>query len=147
MLPQLDPTFYVSQLFWAAVCVTALVVVLKRRVIPRINDVVAKRNTFIAGEKALVEAAEREMAELEKEIERLKDEGLRSAAEIMREAVVRAEATLKECVNDTKKENDLVAHETRRKLNNELMDLESTLKTQIDGAAQAICDRLFWGVS
>ncbi|MDR1609446.1 MAG: hypothetical protein LBR78_01150 [Holosporales bacterium] len=144
MLPQLDSSFYVSQLFWLGVCLSVLVVFLKRRIIPRVNGIFSKRDAFMAKEKTLVENAEAEIARMEAEIERLREDKLRSVSAIMKGAIEKSDAMLREQVGLMKAENDVIINETRRKLNDELRNLESALKIQIDITAQIIFEKLFF---
>ncbi len=46
MLPQLDPTWYASQLFWLVVCVLVMHLLLAHVVLPRLHAVVQGRATF-----------------------------------------------------------------------------------------------------
>jgi F-type H+-transporting ATPase subunit b len=145
VLPQLDSSFYISQLFWLAVCLAVLVIFLKRRVIPRVNSIISRRDTFMAKERSLVENAETEIARMEAEIERLREDRLRSVSAIMKGAIEKSDTTLRDQIGLMKAENDAIISETRRKLNDELKNLESTLKMQIDITTQIIFERLFFG--
>jgi F-type H+-transporting ATPase subunit b len=42
-MPQLDPTWFASQLFWLAICFVALYAILSRLVLPPIQDILARR--------------------------------------------------------------------------------------------------------
>ena len=63
MLPQLDLTHYSSQIFWLVVCAVVLIVAMRKVFIPRMNDIIKRR------EKAIVSGAEKL-----KELERVRDE-------------------------------------------------------------------------
>ena len=63
MLPQLDLTHYSSQIFWLVVCAVVLIVAMRKVFIPRMNDIITRR------EKAIVSGAEKL-----KELERVRDE-------------------------------------------------------------------------
>ena len=63
MLPQLDLTHYSSQVFWLVVCAVVLIVAMRKVFIPRMNDIIKRR------EKAIVSGAEKL-----KELERVRDE-------------------------------------------------------------------------
>lgn len=72
-MPQLDPTYFASQLFWLAVVLLAMYVLMSRWVVPRIASVVEGRERKVSGDlsaaeearsqaKAAIAAYEREMA-------------------------------------------------------------------------------------
>jgi F0F1-type ATP synthase membrane subunit b/b' len=124
-----------------------LVVFLKRLIIPRVNGVISRRDAFMAKEKTLIENAEAEIARMEAEIERLKEDRLKSVSAIMKGAIEKSDVTLREQVGLIKAENDVIINEVRRKLNDELSNLESALKMQIDTTAQIIFERLFFKAS
>ncbi|MDR2458580.1 MAG: hypothetical protein LBD43_00580 [Holosporales bacterium] len=147
MLPQLDSSSYISQLFWLGVCLSVLFIFLKRRVIPRINSILSKRDAFMAKERSLVESAETEIARMEAEIERLKEDRLRSVSAIVKVAIEKSDVTLREQIGLIKAENDTILNETHKRLNDELGNLETTLKIQIDITAQIIFERLFFKAS
>jgi F-type H+-transporting ATPase subunit b len=46
-VPQLDPTWFASQLFWLFVCFSLLYVVLSRIILPPLQNVIATRNSTI----------------------------------------------------------------------------------------------------
>ena len=49
-MPQLDPTWFASQLFWLAICFVALYVMLSRLVLPPLLDIMAKRSETLASD-------------------------------------------------------------------------------------------------
>lgn len=53
-IPQLDPTWFASQLFWLAICFAALIVIVTFQITPGIRRVLEDRDTIIRRE--LVEA-------------------------------------------------------------------------------------------
>lgn len=55
-MPQLDPTWFTSQLFWLALTFVGLYIVLSRMVLPPLMDVLARRDQTIRDD---VEAAQR----------------------------------------------------------------------------------------
>lgn len=59
-MPQLDPTYFASQLFWLAVTFVAMYVVMSRIVIPSISRVIERRETKIAADIAAAQSAKSE---------------------------------------------------------------------------------------
>lgn len=61
-LPQFDPTWYPSQIFWLAVAFVSLYIVFSRRILPAISGVIENRNERIRGD---ADTAERLKTEAE----------------------------------------------------------------------------------
>ena len=68
-MPQLDPTWFVSQLFWLFITFTLLYIVLARLVLPPLMHIVARREGTIEGDIAMAETlkAKAETARLDYE--------------------------------------------------------------------------------
>ena len=63
-MPQLDPTFFASQVFWLALTFIPLVVVIWTALLPKIRGVVEGRDQRIAGDLDRAAAAKAEAAHL-----------------------------------------------------------------------------------
>ena len=61
-MPQLDPTWFVSQVFWLAICFVALYFMLSKLVLPPLLDIMAKRTDTLATD---IDTAQRLKAEAE----------------------------------------------------------------------------------
>ncbi len=77
-MPQLNPEFYISQLFWLVVTFSFLFVFLWRISLPRIGNVLDKRerkiNEDLATAKDLQEEAEKLQKKIDDEIQKAKTE-------------------------------------------------------------------------
>ncbi|MDR1333101.1 MAG: hypothetical protein LBJ69_01725 [Holosporales bacterium] len=147
MLPQLNSSFYVSQLFWLFVCLSVLVVFLRRRVIPRLNSALAERDTFVSKEEHDINAIETDITGLETEIESMKETEIKNTTEIIRKAVRKTEITMDEQLRIMKEEHDEIISKTRKRANDEFRNLGSAFKIQIDITAQIVFERLISGRS
>jgi len=56
-MPQLDPTWFASQIFWLAVCFTLLYVLLARIVLPPLSKTIERRAGTVSGDLAAAETA------------------------------------------------------------------------------------------
>ena len=76
-MPQLNPEFFISQLFWLVVTFSFLLVFLWRISLPRIGSVLEKRekkiNDDIAAAKKLQEDAEKIQTEIEEKLKEVKN--------------------------------------------------------------------------
>lgn len=65
-MPQLDPTWFASQLFWLAVCFVFLYILLSRLVLPPLQNVMGSRKTAMDGDLAAAQDF-KQQAELAKQ--------------------------------------------------------------------------------
>ena len=76
-MPQLNPEFFITQLFWLVVTFSFLLVFLWRISLPRISSVLEKRekkiNDDIAAAKKLQEDAEKIQQEIEEKLKEVKN--------------------------------------------------------------------------
>lgn len=86
-MPQLDPTWFASQIFWLAICFVSLYFMLSRLVLPPLLDIMAKRTQTLASD---VESAQRFKTEAEQarqDYEKALAEARNNAQELMNKAV------------------------------------------------------------
>jgi F0F1-type ATP synthase membrane subunit b/b' len=143
MLPQLDSSFYSSQLFWLIICLLVLVILFKRRFIPRIDALLAKREAFTSKKLADITAMEAEVIRLEENVKNLQEARIRDTAEAIKYAIKRSEEMKEEQLEIVKKENEAMLGNEREKLNSEIKNLEKFFKDQIDTTAQIVFEKLF----
>ena len=73
-MPQLNPEFFVSQLFWLVVTFTFLLIFLWRISLPRIGSVLKKREKKINDDIATAKKLQAEAEVIQKKIEEVKKE-------------------------------------------------------------------------
>ena len=70
-MPQLNPEFFISQLFWLILTFTFLFIFLWRISLPRISSVLEKRETKINDDVAVAKQLQAEAEEIQKKIDEL----------------------------------------------------------------------------
>ena len=105
-MPQLNPEFFISQLFWLAIFFSLLFIVLWRISLPRIATVLEKRQTKI-------------------------DENLSSAKELQEQAK-NIENKINIQINNAKQERDELIKDTINSLQNEVSLQLSTLDKELE---------------
>ncbi|MDR0942628.1 MAG: hypothetical protein LBM19_03400 [Holosporales bacterium] len=143
MLPQLDSSFYTSQLFWLFVCLAILIAAFKKCFIPRINSIRLKRSSFIEKKNNDIKVLESSVLKLEEEIRALKELEIKRSSEIIKDAVKKSEIALNERSKIIKRENEKSIDETRSKFGSEIKNLELRFNSQIISATQKIYEKLF----
>lgn len=144
MLPQLDSTYYSSQLFWLFICFIILIVLFKKVFVPRMNSLLNKRDSIITEGKLSIDKLKTEIADLEDEIESIKRREIKQTSQIIKNAIAKTEKTLDEQLNFIKNENAEIIHAERLKFRSEVDSLSSVYKSQIDNFSNDLLQKLFW---
>ncbi|MDR1289495.1 MAG: hypothetical protein LBJ77_03885 [Holosporales bacterium] len=145
MLPQLDTSFYFSQLFWLCVSLSVLIVAFKKCFIPRMDKVFQARGQHIKEHSEAIEKLEHDLIETENLIKQIQEDGLRRSAEIVRNAVKKYENAIDTQLKFMRAENEERMNATRNRIRKEIDGLESIFKMQVEITAQTAFERLFSG--
>lgn len=126
-MPQLDPTWYPSQLFWLCVCFFTMLFIMGKIFAPRIADILAQRQHKI--DDYLVKA--NQIQEQAEESLKKYHEALAKATEDANAAIELAHKELGEYI--AKKQDDLT-----RKLNEKIKDGETQINQEKEKALQEV---------
>ncbi|MBY0406220.1 MAG: hypothetical protein K2Q01_00890 [Rickettsiales bacterium] len=126
-MPQLDPTWFASQIFWLALCFGLLYVLLSRVVLPPLMGTMAQRSGTIASD---IESAQ--TLKLEAEQARIGYE------KTMAEARSKAQSVVNEAVADQKAKAEAKGKELERQIEQKL----AAATQQIEGKKAAMMEQL-----
>lgn len=126
-MPQLDPAWYPSQLFWLCVCFFTMLFIMGKIFAPRIADILAQRQHKI--DDYLVKA--NQIQEQAEESLKKYHEALAKATEDANAAIELAHKELGEYI--AKKQDDLA-----RKLNEKIKDGETQINQEKEKALQEV---------
>ena len=115
-MPQLNPEFFVSQLFWLVVTFSFLFVFLWRVSLPRIGNVLEKRERKITEDLTVAKELQAEASQIQEEIEKQLKQARTDASEMIKSSSM--------ALQD--------------KAQTELKKLDKELETKIDESAKAI---------
>ena len=115
-MPQLNPEFFVSQLFWLVVTFSFLFVFLWRVSLPRIGNVLEKRERKITEDLTAAKELQAEASQIQEEIENQLKQARTDASEMIKSSSM--------ALQD--------------KAQTELKKLDKELETKIDESAKAI---------
>ena len=115
-MPQLNPEFFVSQLFWLVVTFSFLFVFLWRVSLPRIGNVLEKRERKITEDLTAAKELQAEASQIQEEIEKQLKQARTGASEMIKSSSI--------ALQD--------------KAQTELKKLDKELETKIDESAKAI---------
>ncbi len=126
-MPQLDPTWYVSQLFWLCVCFFTMLFIMGKLIAPRIADILAQRQRKI--DDYLVKAHQ---------IKEQAEESLQKYHNALAKATAEADETLaqtqKELADYISKKQD----ELSQKLNAKITEGEAQINAQKEQAMKEV---------
>ena len=126
-MPQLDPTWYVSQLFWLCVCFFTMLFIMGKIIAPRIADILAQRQRKI--DDYLVKAHQ---------IKEQAEESLQKYHEALAKATAEADDALEQTHREladyiSKKQDDLA-----KKLNAKISEGEAQINAQKEQALKEV---------
>lgn len=142
-MPQFDISFYFSQFFWMTICLCALVYTFKNVFIPRMNDIISKRDEYISKYNKQAENIEKEIVTLQKNIEDVKRATAKKTEETLKRAIKSGDEIVNSQLNAIKEENLALINGTRSRLTEEMKNIEKNSKIAIDEIAHKMFDRLF----
>lgn len=99
-MPQLDPTWFASQLFWLAVTFGCLYLVLARAVLPPLMGVMAGRKTAVEGDLRLAQELKDKAEQAKADYERTLAEARARSQKLIDEAVAGQKAGAEKAVRD-----------------------------------------------
>src|SRR5687768_8785350 len=118
-MPQLDPTWFASQLFWLFVTFMALYAVLAYMVLPPLQNIIARRQDTIEGDIASAEKLKTEAEAARQDYERT-----------MAEARDRAQQLISDAMDKQKAKADLANKELDRQIATKLADASRRIATK-----------------
>lgn len=86
-MPQLDPTWFASQLFWLFVSFIALYFVLSKVILPPLLEIIARRKETLEGDLARAQALKTEAEQARLDYERALAEARANAQQVMADAL------------------------------------------------------------
>lgn len=138
-MPQLDPTFFVSQLFWLLVTFVVMYIILAQLFLPKIREVLQDRQTRIASD---LERAE----QLHQEADAAKEDYLTRLAEARKTAgqliatandAINTESAKRHAQLDKRLEKQVKEAETR------ITDMQQTVKEELEKESDALAEYIY----
>lgn len=137
-LPQLDPTWFPSQLFWLAITVAVLYFVFSKRVLPELSSIIENRRTHIQNDLDNAQRLKHEAEEVQTAYETILEEARQKSTAIF----VENEESMKEKIateyqsfqDRAAKENDVFERRIE-KAKQEAMEEMNTIAAEIAASA------------
>jgi len=124
-MPQLNPEFFISQLFWLVVSFSFLLFFLWRFSLPKISNVLDKREKKISDDIATAKKLQIEAEEIQKSIEKKIVNARNEVDDLIK-------STLKNLLNESEMELTKLDKELENKINNSVEIIEKNKLASLD---------------
>ena len=143
MVPQLDTSFYISQIFWILVCVLVLIIAFKKVFIPRMNKLVDKRSEYIKSLEKNIQELEKQVDELSNKLELVQEKKIIETNKIIEKAQYQCDVLLDQTNRELQTENEIAIKQSRKEADTVIRNLDKTLNEQIENVAQELFEKMF----
>ena len=135
-MPQLDPTWFASQLFWLAVTFVTLYVLLSRFILPSLQDVIARRAGAHTGDIEAAQSLKLQAEAARVEYERTMAQAREKAQAMLTEATLASKAKAEQASRDLDQQVARKLAEASQRIatkKKELMDALTPTAVQLAG--------------
>tara|TARA_B100000700_G_scaffold258155_1_gene292315 strand:+ start:176 stop:667 length:492 start_codon:yes stop_codon:yes gene_type:complete len=130
-MPQLNPEFFVSQLFWLVVTFSFLFVFLWRVSLPRIGNVLEKRERKISEDLSAAKELQAEAAKIQETIENQLKQARSDASEIIKSSSISLQNKTQVELGKIDKELEAKIDESAKAIDNSKSELVSQIQEQV----------------
>ena len=130
-MPQLNPEFFVSQLFWLVVTFSFLFVFLWRISLPRIGNVLEKRERKISEDLSAAKELQAEASKIQEKIENQIKQARADASEIIKSSSISFQDKAQAELNKLDKELEAKIDDSARAIEKSKSELVSQIQEQV----------------
>ena len=130
-MPQLNPEFFISQLFWLVVTFSFLFVFLWRVSLPRIGNVLEKRERKISEDLSAAKELQAEAAKIQETIENQLKQARSDASEIIKSSSISLQNKTQVELGKIDKELEAKIDESAKAIDNSKSELVSQIQEQV----------------
>ena len=130
-MPQLNPEFFVSQLFWLVVTFSFLFVFLWRVSLPRIGNVLEKRERKISEDLSAAKELQAEAAQIQETIENQLKQARADASEMIKSSSISLQDKAHIELHKLDKELEAKIDESAKAIENSKSELVSQIQEQV----------------
>ena len=143
MVPQLDTSFYISQVFWLVVCLLVLIIAFKKVFIPRMNKLIQQRADYIKSLEDNIKDLEKQVDALSNKLEEVQQKKIVETNKIIEKAQYQCDVLLDQTNRELQTENEIAIKQSRKEADIIIRNLDKTLNEQIENVAQELFDKMF----
>ena len=131
-MPQLNPEFFVSQLFWLVVTFSFLLVFLWRVSLPRIGNILEKRERKINEDLTAAKELQSEAENIQDKIEQQLKQARSDASELIKSSSARFQDKAQKEISKLEKELDEKINDSSNKIENSKNESLNQIQSQIN---------------
>jgi len=143
MVPQLDTSFYISQIFWIVVCLLVLFIAFKKVFIPRMNKLVDNRSEYVKSLEKNIRDLEKQVDDLSNKLELVQEKKIIETNKIIEKAQYQCDVLLDQTNRELQTENEIAIKQSRKEADTVIRNLDKTLHDQIENVAQELFEKMF----
>ena len=141
-MPQLDPTWFASQLFWLAISFIVLYVLISRVLLPPIAGVMAKRKSAIDGDIATAEKLKKEAKAAKASYEQAMTEARAKTRQLMDDVMAEHHAKAEKAMAETQEKISAKIVEAEKNISNKREQMLVELGHETNEMAKLITKQL-----
>ena len=131
-MPQLNPEFFVSQLFWLVVTFSFLFIFLWRISLPRIGNVLEKRERKISEDLTAAKELQKEAEKIQETIESQLKQARADSSDMIKSSSLRLQEKAQVEINKLDKELDAKIEQSTQTIEKNKKDSASQIQSQIN---------------
>lgn len=143
MIPQLDTSYFVSQIIWLIFCIVVLVVFFKKIFLPKITTIISTRDAEIDKLNIAIKKLSAQHESLLQEIADLHEKQNVESQKILNEAKLCCDQILNEQMQQLQNENIKITKQLHRNAEDVLKNINNTMDEQIEEISKQLFDKLF----
>ena len=143
MVPQLDTSYYFSQIVWLVICLTILMIFFKKIFLPKMQAIISKRDKNIYEMKKNIKDLSKKYDNLVDELRIINEKRILETKEIIQDTQNKCDQVLNEQIQQLQKDNAATIKKIRSDAENILQNLDRDVDAQIEKIAQQLFDKLF----
>lgn len=141
-MPQLDPTWFASQLFWLAITFIGLYFVLSRLVLPPLQDILAKREQTMTGDLEEAQNLKVQAEHARVDYERMMVEARERAQQVIQDALAAGKARAEQASRDLDRDIEKKLVDASQKIGAKKQELIDGLSTSTAELTAMIVQKL-----
>ena len=145
MVPQLDTSYWCSQIIWLVICLSILVVFFKKIFLPKISASITIRDNHIKTIKRSMDELAKEYENLAKELNSIDEKKIRETQRILNETKAKCDIILNEQIKNLDLKNKNTIFNTKKEADELIKNLDTMIKKEIDNTSQRLFEKLFGG--
>ncbi len=143
MVPQLDTSYYFSQIVWLVICLTILMLFFKKVFLPKMQSTIAKRDKNIFEMKKNIKDLSKKYDGLVEELRILNENRILETKKIIHDTQNKCDQVLNEQIQQLQNDSANTIKKIRSDAENVLQNLDKETDAQIEKIAQQLFDKLF----